>query len=509
MLASLCLLGSLLAPAQPGTPPGSRAQPPARLEKPPLAIPSSSPREWLLTPQLTIGQELVYRGTFTEQALGRHVQLNRTYRFENRLIVLDTALKGVELGVLTLFKDESVAGGRPAENTSLKVGEGQEARSARLEQLRLDPWGRPNPPAGVSLTVPLEGPPTLETGFCVPVPPGRIGMDKPWTVQEPGRPEMVWRVTGSEVVGGNICLRLEGEQKSEDWDKPRGDRLLWRRQDVVWVSPRSGMAQRLERRIEHRTPGHEEPDHVSLLSYDQQGEPRYPPELSEERRGEVLQTIQLQEKARPLLADPSHNSAQLDALIARAGVYLETPRPTPFREALVHLKQRLEAVRHGETPPSLPASLVPTEPTSMEPEHAAIGKPAPQFVAGDLTRPGQSVSLHSLHGKPVLLIFYNPQSHSLDDTMLAVQELTAQHPELAVVGVVMAASADRVSEQLRRKDWKMPVVNGSALRLIYGVEFTPRLVMIDTEGVIQGIVTGWGSESAAELQAIRKRWLGR
>ena len=86
------------------------------------------------------------------------------------------------------------------------------------------------------------------------------------------------------------------------------------------------------------------------------------------------------------------------------------------------------------------------------------------------------------------------------------QELATQFRELAVVGVVMGVGADRVNDQLRRKGWKMPVLNGSALRLIYGVEFTPRLVMIDAEGVIQGIVTGWGSESAAEVQAIRKRW---
>src|SRR5437879_5399086 len=116
MFVRLCLLGGLMAPAQLGSPaPADRAQPPPRVERRIPPAPQSLPGEWLLTPQVVAGQELVYRGTFTEQAIGRHVQLNRTYRFENRLMVLEVALRGIEIGVLTLINDETVANKRPGE----------------------------------------------------------------------------------------------------------------------------------------------------------------------------------------------------------------------------------------------------------------------------------------------------------------------------------------------------------------------------------------------------------
>jgi hypothetical protein len=240
-----------------------------------------------------------------------------------------------------------------------------------------------------------------------------------------------------------------------------------------------------------------------------QSSPQYSVELSEDRRREVFQTIQLQQQARPLLEHPATSGSQLDTLVARAQVYLEAPSPTPFREALVHLKQRLEAARRGESPPPLLPNIEPPEPTPEAPEQAAVGKPAPQFVAGDLTRPGASISLRNLRGRPVLMIFYNPQSHSLDEVMMFAEGLKARYRDIALVGVVMSASGDRVNEQLRQKGWKMPVLNGTRLRLSYGVDYTPRLVLIDADGVIQGMVTGWGSESAAEVQSAQKRWLGQ
>lgn len=501
MLATLCLLGGLLAPAQAALP---AAVP--RVERRAALPPAAAAGDWLVTPRLTAGQEIVYRGTFIEQAMGQHVQLQRGYRLENRVFVLEAGARGLDLAVLTLWKDEAIAGARPAGRVALKPAENLEARSVHLERVRIDQMGRPTPPPGVSLAVPLEGPPPLECGFCVAVPAGRIGVGRPWTVTETGRPETTWHVAGMEVAGGISCLRLEGVQQSDDWDHPRGGSVAWRRRDAVWISPRNGMAQRVDRRIEHRLPGDTDPSAFSVLRYELQSQLQLPVSLAEERRREVTQTTDLQAFARPLLAEPARNAVRIDGLLLRVRAFLGTQALTPYREALVHLEKRFAAARRGETPPELPSAIALAGQRDPPARTIALGRPAPDFVAGDLTAPTEAVSLRRLRGKPVLMLFFNPASHSLDEVMDLVQGVTAQHSEVVLVGVVM--TEDRTVGQLKAaRGWKMPVLNGTGLRISYAVDCTPKIILIDADGVVQGSVVGWGSETPSELEAVRKRWL--
>ncbi len=225
MTATLCLLGCLLAPAQ--TP--DRPAPPGR--------------EWAVAPHLGKAQELVYRGSFTEEANGAGVQFNRAFRIETRVFVLETPPKGADAAVLTILKgrDEpsgAAAGGEPT------------AESVRLESIHVDLQGGVTAEPGVSLAVPLEGPPTLECGAFAVVPDGRVTADSTWETAEEGRPIRSWRVVGAESIDGERCVKLEGVQKSDDWDKPRGDRAAWRRTDTVWLLPGLGVASRVERVVE-------------------------------------------------------------------------------------------------------------------------------------------------------------------------------------------------------------------------------------------------------------------
>src|SRR5438552_2456793 len=59
--------------------------------------------EWLLTPRLGRGQELVYRGTFTEEALGKGVHFSRSYRLETRVFVLDTPPRGLDVAFYSIL----------------------------------------------------------------------------------------------------------------------------------------------------------------------------------------------------------------------------------------------------------------------------------------------------------------------------------------------------------------------------------------------------------------------
>jgi hypothetical protein len=52
---------------------------------------------------------------------------------------------------------------------------------------------------------------------------------------------------------------------------------------------------------------------------------------------------------------------------------------------------------------------------------------------------------------------------------------------------------------------RFPTLAGKALKRSYGVESTPRFVVLDSEGVVRAAFTGWGPEIPPALtEAVRK-----
>src|SRR5262249_21778638 len=161
MVRTICLITCALATAQPAGGP-----------------------EWSLRPTLSRGQELVYRGAYTEEALAKGVQFNRSYRLEARAFVLDVRPEGAQVAFFTAFKIRpATVGGVPGEPVSV-----------RLEVARIDPQGKVSFPSGATPAVPLEGPPTLEWGAFVESPRARVRQDQSWEVAEEGRPPRTWQV---------------------------------------------------------------------------------------------------------------------------------------------------------------------------------------------------------------------------------------------------------------------------------------------------------------------------
>ena len=78
MLTTLILVGSLAVAAQSG----ERA-------------------EWILTPRLVRGQEMVYRGTAAEVNLSRGVHFSKNYRIDVRSLVLESKADGFEMAIQT------------------------------------------------------------------------------------------------------------------------------------------------------------------------------------------------------------------------------------------------------------------------------------------------------------------------------------------------------------------------------------------------------------------------
>jgi peroxiredoxin len=480
MVATIWLLGWILAPAQ-GFP---RPTPPAR------------GGDQVLTPRLGRGQELVYRGTFSEQAAGARVQFQRAYRFETRCFVLDTPPRGVQLAVFTALQSRT---GRPAPR-GVRVE--PISTSVRLERVLIDLQGRVVSDPSVSLTVPLEGPPTLEVGAFVEMPRGRTAANQGWEVPEPGRPTAAWRLAGTEAVKGQPCVKLVGLQQTDDWDRPRADRGSWRRQEAVWIGSRTGVAARVERVIEQREPACREVARKSVLRYELESHTALPSQLAQDHRQEILQVLALREEAAPMLAAPSRYAQPLEAMHRKIGYHLENQPTTPYREALLLLKRQVEAGRRGEVTP-----VVHHE--TARPSSAAVGQEAPDFVATEFTGPG-SARLTRWKGKPILLVFYHPASYTAGELLRFAQEVHAVYGKHAgVVGLAVIDDQEQVLKQRTALKLGFPILHGGGMRLGYGVETTPKLVLIDSAGVVRGMYLGWGRETAVEVLTELRRWLPR
>jgi peroxiredoxin len=465
MIATWYLLGCVLVPAQTPTPADARLQ-----------------------PHLARSQEFVYRGTYVEESLGDRTQYSRSYRVETRVFVLDAAAKETELAFFTVLKNKDAKSAEPA-------------ASMRLERVRVDPTGKVSADAAVSLSVPLAGVPTAECGIFVEVPVGRRQGDETWEVAEDGRPARTWQIAGSEKVGGTTCIKVVGVQQGDDWDRPAGDHPPFRRTDTLWLAPGLGIATKVERVIEHKEAGHKEPTRRAVLRYEMESNLQYPGQLSEDRRSEIQQAISLRNEATPLLATPAKYGTQFTTLLNKINYHLDHQTPTPYRDAVLALKRRVEAGKRGEVTPQV------AEDNTGAATIATVGHLAPDFLVSGFGN-AKATRLRSLQGKPVLLVFYSPLSSISPDVLGYAEKMNAAYGQkLTIVGMSVSDDEDKVKKQLADLNLNFPVVHGGGLRLTYGVETTPKLVLIDATGVVRGDWLGWGQATPDEVMAELKQWM--
>jgi hypothetical protein len=459
-----------------------------------VAAQVAEPTEWLLAPRLGRGQELVYRGSYAEQAAGQGVQFSRSYRLESRVFVLDTPPRSLEVALQTILKLRMARGER---------GDEPEPSSVRLELAHVDLQGRITADPGIALAAPLEGPATVECGAFVEVPRGRVGLKQVWEVLEPNRPARGWRVLGVEIVNGTSCLKLEGLQQSEDWDSPRADRTAWRRRDTVWLNPRLGVAYRVERTIERREPAHRDPTQRSIAQYELQSNIQYPGQLFEDRRCEILQAQKLNEAIAPLLPDASkYGRKPFENLLVRIAYHLDNQPATPYREAVLQVKRRAEAASRGESPPTVPA-----DDWSHGPAVAVLDQRAPDFIVVNLLT-GELTQLRQWLGRPILMVFYHPNSQTVESVLHFAQAVQEKYGrQVFVLGFAVSEDVDAIRKQASDLHLPLPIHSGKGLRQSYGVEATPKLVILDSSGVVRGHYIGWGPETPALITEALQRWV--
>lgn len=463
MQLSLCLLSCALALAQTG----DRA-------------------DWQLAPQLAQGMELVYRGTYSEETLIPNVQHQRQYRLETILFVLGGSTKQWDVAFLTALSLRTP-------NQDKKPGEKEKGpTSVRLELGTVETFGRLHGVAGATLAIPVAGPPTIECGMLLEVPLTKVGKHSMWEVNEEGRPPRTWKVAGLEACNGITCIKLEGEQQSEDWDRPRADRYAWRRRDTLWLIPQLGLPQKVERLIERRAPAHREPTQQLVVRYELESRLKFPGRLFEERREEIAHARKFHEEAKPLLLAPVQYAQQIEALQRRLTFFLQHQPATPYRKAVTHLQNRLEAARRGEFAAEADDDVLPRP-------GVAVGQRVPEFVATDLIS-RDTIRLSRHHGRPVLVFFFNPATESGKEVLDFALQLHSKHGnKLAFMPMAVNARPELVRQQHERLQLPFPILDGQGLHLTFGVEATPRLVVLDGDGIVRSAHTGWGYHVPREI----------
>jgi hypothetical protein len=458
-----------------------------------LAVAEPDP---LTLPRLPRGKELVYRGTHTEESAQPGARYRRTYNLETHVFTLDAPARGYDLAFLTVLRSTEAAG--PATPPPVSV---------RLATGRLDLQGKlraPEPQTGPLPAVPIDGPPALEWGMFVELPSGRLALGQTWDAMEDRQPPCTWRVTGMDVVKGVRCYKLTGVRQSEDWDRPRGDSIAWRRTDTVWHAAQTGLAAKVERLIERRPPSSREPTDHATLTYELASSLVYTGHLYDDRRREIQQATAFAAHIAPLLPKAGEVGPQpFEVLIARIDRHTQEYSPTPYRESVLAVRRQADAGRRGEV-----ASSAPAQPAASPSGPIAADRPAPDFVTTDLAT-GETIRLSRWRGKPVLLVFYKPESARAADILRFAQGVHQRSGQPVHVAALPVGDRDGLAlKQRSQMRLDVPTLEGEPVRKGLGVESTPAFVIIDAAGVVREYSVGWGGETAEVVGKKLERWIG-
>jgi len=454
---------------------------------------------WQLAPHLFDGLELTYSGSYHEEVLLPGVKFNRSYRLDATLFVLDSRPDHWDVAFLTAL---SLRSNRHDPGREPAVGA---PSSVRLEIGEVDRRGRLKGRGGINLAVAVDGPPTMETGAVVELPVTALGRNQVWEVGEEGRPPRTWQVLGAEFCNGTTCVKISGQQQSSDWDSPRGDHTAWRRRDTLWVAPQLGIAYRVERVVERREPNRRDPTHRLEVRYELDSRLRYPGKLFDDRQHEIMKAVKFREDAAKPLAQPAAFRPQIEVLLKKIAYHLENFAATPYRKAVVHLQAQLERASRGE----LPAEPV-TEESQPDATRVRLGQRAPDFVVTDLINKDSSVRLYRCLGQPILIVFYSPATATGKEVLEFSRDLRERNKG-GVSILAMAVTGDAELARRQHTQLKLPftILDGHGLHTTFAVTATPRLVLLDRDGIVRGAFTGWGIHTPREVETELERWLSK
>jgi peroxiredoxin len=451
--------------------------------------------EWQLSPQLTPGLELTYTGEYLEESLIPNVHHQRLYRIETHVLVHEIGVKDWQTSIMT---------GLSLQDGRKPIDKKDGPMSMRIELARIDLQGRARQGDKKILEIPRKGPPTLETGFLVPTPLLKMKRGSTWDAGEEGQPAQRWQILGAESCGGVTCIKIVGVQQSADWGRTRADQCAWQRRDTIWLHPQLHVAQKVERVIEHCAPARDLPTHRTVARYELQSRIGYPKFAFDERLKEAVKACKFSDDAQPFLKQPAAHRSQIDSLLRQVAYHLDhqpAGQATPYRQAIVHIKTVLEKAQKGEV--AIP--YLPDEPPVQVSKAVAIGDRVPDCAISSLTEE-KITHLKNLHGKPVVIFFYNPASPLGKEIVGYARQLSEnQAGKLGIMALAVTSDNELVRKQHKEMRLAFPILDGNGLRLLFGADQTPRFLVLDSDGRVRLAQTGWGIHTPIEIEeAVRQ-----
>jgi len=230
---------------------------------------------------------------------------------------------------------------------------------------------------------------------------------------------------------------------------------------------------------------------------------QYPTLMAQDRRAEINLALKLRDEARALVGDPIKNAKAILALQRRITGQVENTPPTPYRQCVLQVKRMVEAAGRGEIVHVSHVAEAAPEEISL----ATIGRPAPEFVASDVASGGTS-RLSKWKGRPIVLVFYNPDSFTAPELLRFAQDLQVRWGKYcSVVGLCVSDDKPKAIAQRDQLKLTFPLLHGGGMRITYKVETTPKIVLIDSAGLVRGMYFGWGRETANEVTNELRPWL--
>ncbi len=453
--------------------------------------------EWSLAPQYEAGLELVYRGTCTEESLVPGVRQQRRYSLETIFFVLNNTDKRDDAVLQTALTVREA-------NDDVDNTNSRPPGSVRLVAVQVDKRGRlyaRDRKTEQMLSIPLTEPALLESGAFFELPVVSLNLGSYWPEFEEGRPIRNWRLwrdsrgrgQAVEQLNGTRCLKLQASQQSADWDQPRADSTAWRRQDVIWFAPQVGLVYQVERTIENREPARSEPTQRIVTRYELESRLRYSGKMFEDRKSEIVAARKFLEDAQPLLRQPANSRKQIEALSRRIVKHLDDNPATPYRKSIAHLQYLLQ---RGE-PVGVPNAV--EQPIEVRP--IGIGHKVPDFVVSDLMNKGKAYRFQDLLGQPILFLYYSPTTATGKEVLQFAQKLHEDMGgDVLVLGMAVGDDGERVAHQVEELGVEFPILDGKAMQRTFGVDGTPRVVLVDSDGVVRYCFTGWGPHSPREVR---------
>jgi peroxiredoxin len=150
---------------------------------------------------------------------------------------------------------------------------------------------------------------------------------------------------------------------------------------------------------------------------------------------------------------------------------------------------------------------MPVSATSLQ--TAKLGYKAPDFIAQNMLKQ-ESFRLAKLEGKSVLLVFYNPKSPLSTEILDFARTMQTNHGDsVTVLGMSVIDDSEIVKKQAEAAKINFAVLNGSGLRSSYGLESTPKIVLLDAKGIVRLNCLGWGQETQSEITSELKRTIDK